>query len=549
MQTIVPGVPHRSLGLLALSLAVALVLSSFFFFWRLGTKPLENWDEGIHAEVTREMYHQGSWISLSYRDEFYTAKPPLKFWMTAPLLAFMGDTELAMRLWSAVAGVVTVLLVTYWIWLLSGSARLSILTAVLFVTGRFVLFHAFRTGETDGLLVALFTGALFSYWKSRGSPRWFIVFGILVGLALMTKSFAGFLPLLIAGIDLTMGKRWTKLGLRTVLWAAGAATLVALPWHAYEFIRHGSAFWNSYFGFHVLDRANDVLYANNVPWYWYADILFRRTFPFGVFVPLAFLLAVRRALRDRDELDRLLIIWFVVVFAIFSLVRTKFDWYILPLYPALVIMLARAATEFLHQHADRLLVWATTLSCAAGLFAVPLGIAHEGALWRLTPFAYLPDSASETVFGRILVACFITLLIVAVTSLLRSRTVVQPIRIVGMVMISYFVVLATGWQLSYLRHIPTTTPMKEIAGIVADRKAGDIDVIGLKLLTQPAGYFYLRRIPGLTVTERVNRDDIRSSLVLSDTSWSGYDLLLAEGDVILQRDHFVLLERSPRMPL
>lgn len=549
MQAHEPNAPRQSLWLLALSLAAVLVVSSFFLFWRLGSKPLENWDEGIHAEVTREMYHQGSWISLSYRDQFYTAKPPLKFWITAPLLSLMGDSELAMRLWSAVAGVATTLLITYWIWLISGSARLSILAGVLFVTGRFVLFHAFRTGETDGLLVALFTAALFAYWKSREAPRWFLAFGVLVGLCLMTKSFAGFLPPLIVGIDLTLGRRWSRLGLRTVLLAAGAAALIAVPWHAFELVRHGAAFWNSYFGFHVLDRASDVLYANNVSWHWYADVLFKRTFPFGVFIPIAFVIAVRRAIRDRDELDRLLIIWIVIVFGVFSLVRTKFDWYLLPLYPALIIIVARAITDFLHQRLSRPFVLAALASFAAGMYVLPLGIAHEGVLWQLTPFAYLPDGASGTVIGRTAVACLVTAVVIAVTSFLRSRTVVKPSRLAGMAVVLYFAVMALGWQFSYLRHLPTTSPLKDIAARIDELNVSEVDVVGVNLLTQPAGYFYLRRVPGLTVSERVSIDDIRTSFVLTDTAWSPYDLLLSQGDVILQREHFVLLERSPRMPL
>ena len=529
-------------------MALILVLSSFMFFWRLGDKPLENWDEGIHAEVTREMYREGHVVTMTYREQLYTAKPPLRFWMTAAVMPLFGQTEFALRFWSAIAGIATALLITFWTFRISNSLRLSFLAGALFVTGRFVLYHAFRTGETDGLFVLFMTAAMFAYWKSHRSPRWLYAFGALVGLSVMTKSFAGLIPVIVMGIDSTLAKRWSHYGIKVVAITAGIAAAVAAPWHVYELIRHGKTFWDGYFGFHVLDRATEVLYKNDVSWFWYAEVMFKRMFPFGVFIPLALLLSARRWLVKRDTVDRLLLIWFAVVFVLFSLVRTKFDWYLLPLYVPLVMMLARGCSEFLHQQKDRFLVWTTVASFFIGVYVLPLGIAHEGILWKLTPFAYLPASFTDTVSGRIVVSAVVTALIVAVTLVLRTQTVVKPTRVVGMATIVYLLAIAGGWQYSYIKHLPTTAPLKDMAQRLSSMKAKDVDVVGINLVTQPAGDYYLRSVIGLTVHELKQADEASHSLVLTDMNSSQYDSVQGMGSAILERDHFVLLQRPVMAP-
>jgi 4-amino-4-deoxy-L-arabinose transferase-like glycosyltransferase len=253
--------------------------------------------------------------------------------------------------------------------------------------------------------------------------------------------------------------------------------------------------------------------------------------------------SARRWLVKRDALDRLLLIWFVVVFVLFSLVRTKFDWYLLPLYVPLVMMLARGCSEFLHQEKDRLLVWATVASFFAGAYVLPLGLAHEGFLWRLTPYAYLPSSFIDTVSGRTVVAAAVTALVVAATLLLKTQTIIKPTRVVGMAVIVYLLAIAGGWQYSYLKHLPATAPLKDMSAKLSALKAKDVDVVGINLVTQPAGDYYLRSVSGLTVHELKQADDVSHSLILTDTNSPQYDSVRGMGSAILERDHFVLLER------
>ena len=74
-------------------------------------------------------------------------------------------------------------------------------------------------------------------------------------------------------------------------------------------------------------------------------------------------------------------------------------------------------------------------------------------------------------------------------------------------------------------------------------KATDVDVVGINLVTQPAGDYYLRSVAGLAVHELKQVDAVSHSLVLTDTNSPQYDSVRGMGSAILERDHFALIQR------
>lgn len=485
---------------LRVMLVIVCLLAGTVFFWQLGTRPLENWDEGIHASVTLEMVERHAWIDLSYRGAQYTAKPPLKFWLTAPLFVLFGASEFAARFWSALAGVGTAFLLSLWIWQWKRKAWAAVLAAMLFLTLRANFFHGFRTGETDGLMVFFTVLALWAYWNSWMQKRSWWVTGVAVGLAFMTKPLGGVLPLIIIGLDILAGWRWRKLPWKHMGLAALCAAVVALPWHIVESIRHGSAFWDSFVGFHVIDRANEVLYKNYVPWWWYWTIVKLRAFPYVPFIVLATLLGGWRWIRQRDALDRLLVIWVAAVAIMFTLVQTKFDWYILPLYPATVLLLVRLFSKLLERNQAVLRIL-FLLAFGWAIYLLPAGLKESGNLWKLTPYVYFPTISLvdwvQRLFVSIVCVAAVLLLFFACRRYAPHRATVFT----GSLALAFFIILAAAWQLSYFRHLPDQASLKSIADFAAQHSLRRLDAVDADLVHQPALYFYLNRIPGLQLNE------------------------------------------------
>src|SRR5271168_4782805 len=89
--------PRRFLSAGLATLVAALVLLPL-----LGHKPLAEWDEGIYAEVSREMLG-GSWLVPHWNGELWFEKPPLMLWITAVFFKLFGVSEFWARAGSALS--------------------------------------------------------------------------------------------------------------------------------------------------------------------------------------------------------------------------------------------------------------------------------------------------------------------------------------------------------------------------------------------------------------------------------------------------------------
>ncbi len=517
-------------------LALAVVVTAGVTLWQLGRVPLAKWDEGIHANVAREVIANGAWLDLSYHDRWYNDKPPVKFWLTAPLIAAFGPGEFGLRIWSAIGGLVTVTVLYVWVFQRTRSIRLAVLTGLIFTTGRFIFFHSFRTGETDGLMVALWTLCLYAYWRTWDDPRWWRWVGVTIGLLLITKQVSGFVPAGIIVVDLTLARAWRTLPWRMVGQGVGIGLLIAAPWHILMSVWHGAAFWKAYVGYHVIERSTDVLFANNVPWHWYWHVIRLRWFPYAPFILFAIVMALPSLRRSGRSMTRLSLIWAIAVFVLFSVVKTKFDWYMIPIYPALTLLLTLLVWRSMRLRVWVLAGWAASLAYLIAI--MPSYIVHQGLLWRLTPYPYLWAGGGGSTVSRFL---FAGALVAALWFVWwRTKQLRQHVRLIVPMIVVYILGLASIWTLATLRHLPTSSVQTKIAEAVIATKTQRVESVGLDLLPQPNLYYYLRRIPKMVVVEHVEVPS-RTGLVIT-RDIPGNEALIAAWPVIFRAGDFVLLD-------
>jgi 4-amino-4-deoxy-L-arabinose transferase-like glycosyltransferase len=100
--------PLTRLSLLLLLLALAIV-----WFAPLGLRHLVPSDEGRYAEMAREMFVTGDWITPRYNGYKYFEKPPLQTWANALTFAWFGIGEWQARLYTALTGYAGVVLLGY----------------------------------------------------------------------------------------------------------------------------------------------------------------------------------------------------------------------------------------------------------------------------------------------------------------------------------------------------------------------------------------------------------------------------------------------------
>ncbi|WP_144113718.1 ArnT family glycosyltransferase [Paraburkholderia sp. BCC1886] len=100
--------PLNRTTILLLVLALAVI-----WFVPLGWRHLLPSDEGRYAEMAREMFVTGDWITPRYNGYKYFEKPPLQTWFNALTFAWFGIGEWQARLYTALTGFAGVLLLGF----------------------------------------------------------------------------------------------------------------------------------------------------------------------------------------------------------------------------------------------------------------------------------------------------------------------------------------------------------------------------------------------------------------------------------------------------
>ena len=323
-------------------LVILLALSLLFFLPKLGM-PFLDPDEGLYATIAQEMLGDGDWVIPHVNGLPYLEKPPLYFWLTALAFRVAGPSEWATRLPSALAALGTVIL-TWRVGRRLYGARAGLLAGLVVAT---VVGNALyvRKASPDQLFVFCLTLAMYGFLRdaehpSRGRARFLLCY-LGAALGVLAKGLIGVVfPLLIVGLGMVVARRlsWRELNL-----ARGAAVfaLVAVPWHALVAWRSPALF-----GFYVVD--NQLLRFLDARGYIEDDVSsstlgflvasFIWAFPWSVF-------SLARGKADASPHARwrpFILIWLVVVVGLFALSRFKHEYYALPAFPALAVLVAGA---------------------------------------------------------------------------------------------------------------------------------------------------------------------------------------------------------------
>jgi 4-amino-4-deoxy-L-arabinose transferase-like glycosyltransferase len=374
---------------LALLLAVALPLLLIEL-----DLPFLDPDEGLYGDVAREMLASGDWVVPSFNGLPYLEKPPLYFWLSTLTLRLDGEGEWALRIWSSLSALGTVLLAWRMGRRLHGPAAGVMAGLILASTAGYALYV--RKASTDFVFVFCLTLALYGFVRDAARhdrrPTRFLVFYAGAALALLAKGLIGVaFPVLIVGITLLWTRRLTladvNLGRGALVFAA-----IALPWHALVAWRQPGFFW-----FYIVD--NQILrfldrrafVEDDVPVTVLAFLVltFIWFFPWSVF-------AFARPAQDGHPAAAwrsMMPIWAIVVIGFFAASGSKLEYYALPAFPALAVMVGAAWAG--RRDVGRFMVPGLLGCVAVGVAAVWLGA-------RLTPSQAFAGLAELNVYYRIL---------------------------------------------------------------------------------------------------------------------------------------------------
>ncbi|HEY5754025.1 MAG TPA: glycosyltransferase family 39 protein [Chthoniobacterales bacterium] len=310
--------------------------------------PLIDRDEPRFAEASREMLERQDFVVPYFNNEYRFDKPPLTYWLQSSAYRVFGQNEFAARLPSAfaAAGVAVILLV--WGRRMFDTAA-GWRAAIIFTLSLQVVMHA-KAAVADMLMVFFVTLAAWAGWEMTRDPAkraplsvWWWTFFLALGFGFLAKGPVAWIVIVPVAVYISLagGKKswiWFAVGILVALAVTAAWGIPALIRTDGEFLKVG-------IGKHVVGRSLATMeghgakgllgYVATLPMYFVT--IFLSFAPWSIRLPE--LIGGWRDLWKKHETGFLL--WNVVlVFGVFTVVKTKLPHYTLPAIPMLALVVA-----------------------------------------------------------------------------------------------------------------------------------------------------------------------------------------------------------------
>ncbi|MEO1135131.1 MAG: glycosyltransferase family 39 protein [Pseudomonadota bacterium] len=371
--------------------------------------PLDR-DEARFAQATVQMLESGDFVRIRFQDAERNKKPAGIHWLQAASVSVFSDVQ-ARAIWAyripSMAGIVAAAIFTF----LAGARLYDVKTGMLagmFLASAPLVAAEATIAKTDGVLLALICLAQLAFLHVYGavregrnpSRRASAGFWIAQGAGMLMKGPIAPMVSLLTGLGLTSTAprlSWIA-SLRPVVGIL-IFMLMVLPWGAAIWSATDGRFFTESVGGDMLGKLGEAQEGHVGPPGYHAFLVW------ALFWPASALIApgIIAAWRDRADWRALFLLsWLIPAWLLFEATATKLPHYVMPLYPALAILAARAATGSAPPF------WAHKLGAAVyagvGFLAAALIVIPSLALNNTLPGLFLLAAAAGIAALTILIA-------------------------------------------------------------------------------------------------------------------------------------------------
>lgn len=341
-------------------------------------------DEGRYAEMAREMFASGDWITTRLNGIKYFEKPPLQTWMNALTFELFGLGDWQARLWTGLCGLLGVGMTGYAGMRVFG-ARIGFYAALVLGSSLYWVICS-QVNSVDMSLSAMMTVALCALLVAQrddATPseqrNWMLLCWAGMALSVLAKGLIGLvLPggvLVFYTIFSRDWKIWTRLHLVKGLLLF---FLIAAPWFVLVGLKNPEQ--PHFFFIHEhFDRFLKKEHHREAAWYVFFVLLAAGSVPWvGVLVQSLLLGAKRKGEATRFKPRLMLLVWTAFIILFFTKSNSKLPGYIVPVFPAVALLVANYLDVGTRR--SRMLTAGLTALLGAGLLGfVPfmLRLAHR----------------------------------------------------------------------------------------------------------------------------------------------------------------------------
>ena len=311
-------------------------------------------DEARFAQATKQMLETNDFVDIRFQTEVRYKKPVGIYWLQAAAVKAsetLGVQRTRDSIWvyrlPSLAGATFAVLLTYWAALAFVPRRAAVLAALMMASS-VVLGVEARLAKTDAMLLLTSVAAMGAfariYLASKREPEvkigwqqpailWTaIAAGVLLKGPLILM-FVGLTAAVLCAVDRSLQLLWSLRPVSGLIWLL----LLASPWFIAIAAKSGGNFFVEAIGQDMLSKVTSGQEAHGAPPGYYL-LLFWVTFWPGAVLTV---LAASVVWKSRQEPGtRFLLAWLLPSWLVFEAVMTKLPHYVLPLYPAIAILIA-----------------------------------------------------------------------------------------------------------------------------------------------------------------------------------------------------------------
>lgn len=427
-------------------------------------RPLLPIDETRYVAVAWEMWVRNDFLVPYLNGQPYSHKPPLLFWLMQLSWWLFGVNDWSHRIVAPLFSLATLYLlqvVAKELW----PTRTQIAELTPFILLGFLSWMGFSSLTLFDIMLCFFVltgiyGLLRLINYGHSIKNW-LLFGIAIGGGTLTKGPVILLHVLPIALLIPWQRVLQPSCFRWQQWYGGLSlavltgALIALIWAIPAGFAGGEDYQKAIFLGQTSGRVVDS-FAHKLPVWWYLQVLPLLLLPWPLLKP--FWAGIKR-LDLQDFGIRFCLIWAIPVFVAFSLISGKRIHYLLPLLPALALMLAWAMDQLTEFNWQRTHLGFTVILGLLGLVLMLLPWLNGHYHWREEL------SSLSLGWGILLLTCSVGLSFIKADGVQESAGYVCIAGIIATLVISgsYFDNVGKLYD--------TTAPAQKIAELMGEKKA------------------------------------------------------------------------------
>ncbi len=319
-----------------------LLLAAVIALWMLSERSLDS-HECFVSITAREMLDRGDWIFPYCNGHPRLNKTPLPYWLVAGLGKIRGNIdEVTARLPSAVFAILSAAAVLYFVnrWL---TFRIAVISTAVWVTSLGYLRNS-HSARPDMAMTFFIILCFMSFYSAVVADNrkhqiiYMLIFWISFGLGNLAKGPAP-IPLVLIPLAayIVINRGWRIMPKLLPFTGIIIFLAIMLPWPL--FIANSWHWDLTLWKKEYVQRLYGEYAPGRYPIYFYFLIMFKFVTPWVAFLPMALVAPFYRVWDKKQPVMKFLWLWFAADFIFLTIDAGKRQHYILPLMPAMTILI------------------------------------------------------------------------------------------------------------------------------------------------------------------------------------------------------------------